>query len=217
MNPYIKRVKIFHEKFGHPVKSEIGFPDEKTQKLRVDLLQEELNELKEAIADKDIVGVADALADIQYVLSGAVLCFGLQEVFDDVFQEVQNSNMSKLGKDGKPIYRQEDGKILKGENYFKPNLYGVVLGEHKPISDNLDEIEIPVVDFVGAKDMILEMKKVFIVREREILDFDSDSAGGKLLNYKNLIFYANMANYKNFFRYDMKEGITEITFIKNLK
>ena len=128
---YIEAVKKFHLKFGHPVADNIGIPGNDTKELRLSLLQEELNELAEAMANDDIVGIADAFADLQYVLSGAILCFGLQDKFDLIFKEVQNSNMSKLGEDGNPIYR-EDGKILKGPNYFKPNIEGILLGTHIP-------------------------------------------------------------------------------------
>lgn len=128
---YIEKVKEFHLKFGHPVSENIGIPIKEIGELRIALLQEELNELAEAIKENDIVAAADALADLQYVLSGAILCFGLQDKFDQIFQEVQNSNMSKLGEDGNPIYR-EDGKILKGPNYFKPNIEGILTGEHTP-------------------------------------------------------------------------------------
>jgi len=128
---YIAKVKRFHEVFGHPVRENVGMPLKPTCDLRVALLQEEVAELKMAIEEGDIVGIADAFADIQYVLSGAILCFGLQDKFPDIFQEVQNSNMSKLGEDGEPIYR-EDGKILKGPNYFEPNIEGILTGDHKP-------------------------------------------------------------------------------------
>lgn len=132
---YIDKVKRFHETFGHPVEGAPIIPSKETIDLRVSLLQEEVSELKMAAEEGDIVGVADALADIQYVLSGAILCFGLQEKFNEIFQEVQNSNMSKLGEDGKPIYR-EDGKVLKGPNYFTPEIDKVLSGEKTP--PNLD-------------------------------------------------------------------------------
>ena len=105
--------------FGQEVKIKPDFPDEKIQKLRVDLIEEELSELKDAIKNKDMKEVADALTDILYVTYGAGHAFGID--LDSCFDEVQKSNMSKLGKDGKPIYN-EHGKVLKGPDYFKPNL-----------------------------------------------------------------------------------------------
>lgn len=128
---YLKMVEEFHKTFGHPVGENIQFPSKTITELRLRLLAEELDELKEAIEKGDFVGVADALGDLQYILSGTVLVFGLQNKFNEVFQEIQNSNMSKLGEDGKPIYR-EDGKVLKGPNYFPPNIEGILTGEHKP-------------------------------------------------------------------------------------
>ena len=112
-------VKIFMETYGQEVKTKSEFPDEKIVKLRVDLIKEELDELKEAIKDNNIVEVADALTDILYVTYGAGHAFGIN--LDKCFDEVQNSNMSKLGKNGKPIYN-EYGKVMKGPNYFKPDL-----------------------------------------------------------------------------------------------
>ncbi len=112
-------VKKFMSTFGQEVKTKPDFPDEKIQKLRVDLIEEELSELKDAIKNKDMKEVADALTDILYVTYGAGHAFGID--LDSCFDEVQKSNMSKLGKDGKPIYN-EHGKVLKGPDYFKPNL-----------------------------------------------------------------------------------------------
>ena len=113
----------FMEKFGQEVKTEPEFPDNETIALRWELIQEELNELREAIGNADIVEVADALTDILYVTYGAGHAFGID--LDKCFEEVQASNMSKLGEDGKPIYR-EDGKVLKGKNYFQPDLTSVL-------------------------------------------------------------------------------------------
>ena len=107
------------ETFGQEVKSKAEFPDEKIQDLRVSLIEEELSELKEAIKNKDIKEVADALTDILYVTYGAGHAFGID--LDQCFDEVQKSNMSKLDENGKPIFN-EYGKVLKGPNYFKPNL-----------------------------------------------------------------------------------------------
>jgi|TARA_X000001036_G_C20357972_1_gene675310 predicted HAD superfamily Cof-like phosphohydrolase len=112
-------VKKFMETFGQEVKEKAGFPNEKITTLRYDLIKEELGELKDALNDKDIKEVADALTDILYVTYGAGHAFGIN--LDKCFEEVQNSNMSKLDSDGKPIYNDQ-GKVMKGPNYFKPNL-----------------------------------------------------------------------------------------------
>ena len=112
-------VKKFMETFGQEIKEKAEFPSDKITSLRHDLIKEELNELKEAIDNKDITEVADALTDILYVTYGAGHAFGIN--LDKCFDEVQNSNMSKLGSDGKPIYNDK-GKVMKGPNYFKPDL-----------------------------------------------------------------------------------------------
>ena len=112
-------VKKFMETFGQEVKEKAGFPNEKITTLRYDLIKEELGELKDALNDKDIKEVADALTDILYVTYGAGHAFGIN--LDKCFEEVQNSNMSKLDENGKPIYN-ESGKVMKGPNYFKPDL-----------------------------------------------------------------------------------------------
>ena len=112
-------VEKFMKTFGQEVKTKSGFPDDKIVNLRLDLIREELSELTEAVAKKDIKEVADALTDILYVTYGAGHAFGIN--LDKCFEEVQNSNMSKLGSDGKPIYN-EHGKVMKGPSYFKPNL-----------------------------------------------------------------------------------------------
>ena len=114
-----ERVKKFMETFGQEIKEKASFPNDKITSLRYDLIKEELDEFKEAIEKKDIKEVADALTDILYVTYGAGHAFGIN--LDKCFEEVQSSNMSKLGKDGKPIYN-ENGKVMKGPNYFKPNL-----------------------------------------------------------------------------------------------
>ena len=111
-------VKKFMETFGQEIKEKAEFPSDKITSLRHDLIKEELNELKEAIYNKDITEVADALTDILYVTYGAGHAFGIN--LDKCFDEVQNSNMSKLGSDGKPIYNDK-GKVMKGPNYFKPD------------------------------------------------------------------------------------------------
>jgi predicted HAD superfamily Cof-like phosphohydrolase len=112
-------VRKFMETFGQEIKEKAGFPDEKIISLRYELIKEELDELKEAMDNKDIKEVADALTDILYVTYGAGHAFGVN--LDKCFKEVQNSNMSKLGSDGKPIYN-DIGKVMKGPNYFKPDL-----------------------------------------------------------------------------------------------
>ena len=112
-------VKIFMKTFGQEVKEKAEFPSNKITSLRYELIREELEEFKDAIDKKDIKEVADALTDILYVTYGAGHAFGIN--LDECFKEVQNSNMSKLGEDGKPIYN-EHGKVMKGPNYFKPNL-----------------------------------------------------------------------------------------------
>ena len=114
-----KSVKKFMETFGQEIREKASFPDDKITSLRYDLIEEELNELKEAIDKKDIKEVADALTDILYVTYGAGHAFGID--LDKCFEEVQNSNMSKLGSNGKPIYNDK-GKVMKGPNYFKPDL-----------------------------------------------------------------------------------------------
>ena len=112
-------VRKFMQTFGQEVRKKAGFPDDKITSLRYDLIEEELGELKEAIDSKNIKEVADALTDILYVTYGAGHAFGIN--LDKCFEEVQNSNMSKLGSDGKPIYNDK-GKVMKGPNYFKPDL-----------------------------------------------------------------------------------------------
>ncbi len=111
-------VKKFMETFGQEIKEKASFPNDKITNLRLDLIKEELGELKVAINNKDLKEVADALTDILYVTYGAGHAFGIN--LDSCFKEVQNSNMSKLGKDGKPIYNDR-GKVMKGPNYFKPD------------------------------------------------------------------------------------------------
>ena len=113
------KVGTFMKTFGQEVKTKPSFSSDKINKLRIDLINEELSELTEAINKKDLLEVADALTDILYVTYGAGHAFGIN--LDKCFDEVQNSNMSKLDKNGKPIYN-ESGKVMKGPNYFKPNL-----------------------------------------------------------------------------------------------
>ena len=113
------KVKKFMETFGQEVLNKPKFPNDRTIKLRIDLIKEELNELEEAINNNNLVEVADALTDILYVTYGAGHAFGID--LDACFEEVQNSNMSKLDKNGNAIYN-EDGKVLKGPNYYEPDL-----------------------------------------------------------------------------------------------
>ena len=114
-----EKVRIFMKTYGQEVKDKAGFSDARTNKLRIDLIKEELEELTEAMQDENLLEVADALTDILYVTYGAGHAFGIN--LDKCFEEVQNSNMSKIGEDGKPIYN-ESGKVMKGPNYFKPDL-----------------------------------------------------------------------------------------------
>ena len=114
-----QKVGVFMKTFGQEVKTVSGLSNEKINSLRISLISEELDELKKAISDNDIIEVADALTDILYVTYGAGHAFGIN--LDKCFDEVQRSNMSKLGKDGKPIYN-DAGKVMKGPKYFKPDL-----------------------------------------------------------------------------------------------
>ena len=113
------KVGVFMKTFGQEVKDKPSFSTDKINKLRLDLIKEEFNELTEAMNNKDLLEVADALTDILYVTYGAGHAFGIN--LDKCFEEVQNSNMSKLDENGKPIYN-EHGKVMKGPNYFKPDL-----------------------------------------------------------------------------------------------
>ena len=114
-----QKVKTFMQTFGQEVKSKPSFSTEKINQLRYNLINEELEELNQAIVNKDLLEVADALTDILYVTYGTGHAFGID--LDRCFEEVQNSNMSKLDEDGKPIYN-DAGKVMKGPNYFKPDL-----------------------------------------------------------------------------------------------
>jgi predicted HAD superfamily Cof-like phosphohydrolase len=121
-------VKAWHEKFGIPVVDEPDLPENRVQ-LRLDILEEEVRELREAAEAGDMIETLDALCDIQYLLDGAFLEFGLHKYKRAAFEEVHASNLSKMGRDGKPVYR-EDGKVLKGPDFFVPNLAKVL--ENKP-------------------------------------------------------------------------------------
>jgi len=114
-----EKVRLFMKTFGQEVKKKPSLSSDKINNLRINLIREELDELMEAISNKDLKEVADALTDILYVTYGAGHAFGIN--LDNCFDEVQRSNMSKLGNDGKPIYN-ENGKVMKGPKYFKPNL-----------------------------------------------------------------------------------------------
>ena len=114
-----KSVKKFMQTFGQEVKTKAEFPSDKIVKLRYDLIKEELDEFEAAIKSRDLTEIADSLTDILYVTYGAGIAFGID--LDKCFNEVQRSNMSKLGEDGKPIYN-EHGKVMKGPKYFKPDL-----------------------------------------------------------------------------------------------
>jgi len=113
----------FMEAFGQNVQLEPTWPDFNTRELRLELIQEELDELSDAVADRDMIQIADALTDLLYVVYGAGHTFGLD--LDECFQEVHSSNMSKLGEDGRPLHR-EDGKVLKGPNFFEPDLESIL-------------------------------------------------------------------------------------------
>ncbi len=126
MKSKIKAVELFHKSFGLGVlqepKADLG---ESKNKLRFNLMDEENKEYLEAANDGDLIEVADALGDMLYILCGTILEHGMQYKIEEVFEEIQRSNMSKLGADGQPIYR-EDGKVLKGPNYFKPDIQGIM-------------------------------------------------------------------------------------------
>lgn len=126
MKSKIKAVQDFHEAFGLGVNNTpmANLPLNKLQ-LRYDLMAEENEEYLEAAKNNDLVEVADALGDMLYILCGTILEHGMQYKIEEVFNEIQRSNMSKLGADGKPIYR-EDGKVMKGPNYFKPNIHAIL-------------------------------------------------------------------------------------------
>ena len=113
----------FMEAFGQDVQLEPTWPDFNTRELRLELIQEELDELSDAVADRDMIQIADALTDLLYVVYGAGHAFGID--LDECFQEVHSSNMSKLGPNGKPIHR-EDGKVMKGPGYFEPDLENIL-------------------------------------------------------------------------------------------
>ena len=120
-----EKVGIFMKTFGQEVKTNPSLSTDKINELRINLINEELDELKVAMIKKDLVEIADALGDKLYILCGTILAHGLQDKIVEVFNEIQRSNMSKLSAEGKPVIR-EDGKILKGPNYFKPNIKSIL-------------------------------------------------------------------------------------------
>ena len=126
MKRKIAAVRLFHNAFGlgisETMKADLG---ENTNTLRFNLMDEENKEYLEAAQNNDLVEVADALGDMLYILCGTILEHGMQYKIEEVFEEIQRSNMSKLGADGKPIYR-EDGKVLKGPHYFRPNIQEIL-------------------------------------------------------------------------------------------
>lgn len=125
MTDTLEAVREFHTVFSAITKAEPDIADKALNDFRVRLLQEELDELKDALAQNDIVEVLDALTDLQYVLDGAFLAFGLHALKKPAFDEVHRSNMSKLGRDGKPVLRESDNKVLKGPDYTPPDLASV--------------------------------------------------------------------------------------------
>ena len=126
MQNQLKSVKIFHEAFGVKISNKPTLELSKDiLKLRHSLMEEENNEYLKAVEEKNLIEVADALGDMLYILCGTILTHGFQNLIEDIFDEIQSSNMSKLGDDGKPIYRN-DGKVLKGPNYKKPNFKKII-------------------------------------------------------------------------------------------
>lgn len=121
MKKQLEATKRFSETFGHPVKENPSLVDKDRYLLRYKLMREENEEYLEACENDDLTEIADALGDMMYILAGTMVTHGMQDVIENIFDEIQSSNMSKLGEDGKPIYR-DDGKIMKGPNYFKPDI-----------------------------------------------------------------------------------------------
>jgi predicted HAD superfamily Cof-like phosphohydrolase len=127
MKNKLKSVQEFHKVFGLGIQQKpVANLSENKLKLRFDLMAEENEEYLEAAKENDVIEVADALGDMLYILCGTILEHGMQYKIEEVFDEIQRSNMSKLGADGKPIYR-EDGKVMKGPNYFKPNISEIIV------------------------------------------------------------------------------------------
>jgi predicted HAD superfamily Cof-like phosphohydrolase len=126
MNRQIEQVKKFHQAFGHPVRLKPTALTEERSEMRMDILKEEIDELDEAASYNDFVNIADAIVDSMYILIGTALEYGIAHRLEECFEEVHRSNMSKLGADGFPVYR-EDGKIMKGPNYTPPNLAAIII------------------------------------------------------------------------------------------
>jgi len=126
MQAEINQVKDFHEKFSIPVSDYPDYISAERQKLRIDILQEEVNELAKAMSDSNMIEIADGIVDCIYILFGTAVEYGFRHKLEAMFQEVHRSNMSKLGVDGKPIYR-EDGKVLKGPNFTAPDLGSILI------------------------------------------------------------------------------------------
>ena len=136
MKSKLDAVILFHQTYGVPYnQSPIAEIGEERTKLRFELMKEENEEYQTAVQNNDIVEIADSLGDMLYILCGTIIEHGLQYKIEEVFDEIQNSNMSKLGADGKPIYR-EDGKVLKGPNYFPPNIAKILF----PITHSMPEL-----------------------------------------------------------------------------
>lgn len=121
MQELIEKLKEFNQTYGVEYSETPKLLETKDYLLRYDLMKEEVSEYLEACRENDLVGIADALGDELYILLGTIIAHGMGDIIEKVFNEIHSSNMSKLGADGKPIYR-EDGKVLKGPNYFKPNI-----------------------------------------------------------------------------------------------
>jgi len=126
----ILKVKEFHKKFLVPYNNYVTLINKDRYMLRYSLIKEELDEYLEACENKDIVKIADALGDLLYVVYGTIVEHGLQDYIEDVFNEIHRSNMSKLDENGKPIFR-EDGKVLKGKNYFSPDLKSILFNKKR--------------------------------------------------------------------------------------
>lgn len=155
MKKQVDLVQLFHKKFNAPVanKPVSDIPRDRST-LRFNLMKEENEEYQEAVNNNDIVGIADALGDMMYILCGTIVEHGLQNKIEEVFDEIHRSNMSKLGEDDKPVYR-EDGKVLKGPNYFKPNIAKILEGKfliNKPSNKKLVSIAALSRNEVIAKD-----------------------------------------------------------------
>lgn len=131
----LEMVREFHETYSAVIKDAPDMADAAVNQLRINLLREELNELEEALENNDPVEALDALVDIQYVLDGAFLALGVHSLKEEAFDEVHRSNMSKLGADGKPILRKSDNKVLKGPNYFKPDLKKILMEQFPSFQD----------------------------------------------------------------------------------